>query len=110
MGGRGYMGGMGPGMWVGHLLGMLVLLALVAAVVWLLLRLNRTRVGVVGTPVPTAAPGAAPVAPQPRDALALLDERLARGDIEVSDYETRRRALTGQHVPDANQTRVDPLA
>ena len=100
--------GMGSGMWVGGLLGLLLFLALATAVVVLLVKLNRMRrEGVGGAAAPVA--GAA-VPPQPRDAIALLDERLARGDIEVSDYEARRRALTGQTVADPMQTRVDPLA
>ncbi|MFZ1410059.1 MAG: SHOCT domain-containing protein [Micropruina sp.] len=32
-------------------------------------------------------------APQAPDALRILDERLARGDIDVDDYATRRNAL-----------------
>lgn len=119
MGGRGYrpddMGWtMGGGWWVGGLIGFLVLAALVAAVIVLLVKLNRARAGAVAPGArPGVAPGVAPAAgpvPVPRDALALLDERLARGDIDVADYEARRRALTGQPAPGASETRVDPIA
>lgn len=34
--------------------------------------------------------------PPPADALRILDERLARGEIEVDDYFTRKTALLGE--------------
>ena len=51
---------------------------------------------------PTASPRDAgnPPPPQAPTAKALLDERLARGDIDVEDYRARREALeTGASGP-----------
>lgn len=45
---------------------------------------------------PGGPPGPQPFAAQPpANALQILDERLARGDIDVDDYLTRRSALLG---------------
>lgn len=93
------------------LLGLLVL-GLIVAVAVLATRLYRStrqpatmggqRPPGLGYPAagPQAAgrggPGAPATPPGLRpDALAILDERLARGDIDVGDYEARRRALLG---------------
>ena len=40
---------------------------------------------------------------QPHDALRILDERLARGEIEIEDYKARRDALTGNSYPPFQQ-------
>ena len=84
--GYGYGGGNHWGLCV------LVIVALVvfwAALAWIIVTLVRHR----GTP-----PGSIPPAPgsgssrPSSDALRILDERLARGDIEEDEY-TRRRSL-----------------
>ncbi len=51
----------------------------VAAVVWLVLTFLRTQTRLGGE--------------EPRSALRILDERLARGEIDVEEYRTRRVAL-----------------
>lgn len=86
-------------------LGMMALL-LVGVVLLVLWLLKRRQAGPAGfTPPPwqpghhpghhAGGPAAPPMPPQPGDALRILDERLARGDIDVDDYLTRRAALTG---------------
>ncbi len=87
-------------------LGMMALL-LVGTVLLVLWLLKRRKAGPAGfTPPPWQAghhpghhvgtPGTPPMPPHPADALRILDERLARGDIDVDDYLTRRAALTGE--------------
>lgn len=75
----------------------LLLLAILALLVALLMR--SPGVGQRGRRPDVPHPGAGfppPGGPvPPPDALRILDERLARGDIDVTDYEARRRALTG---------------
>lgn len=44
-----------------------------------------------------------PQAHQPQDALRILEERLARGEIEIDDYVARRDALTGNSYPPFHQ-------
>lgn len=75
---------MGWGMWWGMGLGTLILLVLIALLVWAIARGGRA------VPAPSSA------APRP-DALQVLDERLARGEIEPDDYNQRRRLLIEQH-------------
>lgn len=73
---------MGWGMWMGMSVGTLIFVALVVLLVWAAIRIGRTE--------------------QPRQqekpsALHVLDERLARGEIDPDDYSQRRRILTEQH-------------
>jgi uncharacterized membrane protein len=114
--------------WWGPLAGMILLLLVLTAVGLLIAllvrqgRVGRQRVQPgVGTTPPQQpwppAPGAtaATTPPVPMDALRILDERLARGDIDVADYAARRRALTGEvDAPrpssSPEETRVDPGA
>lgn len=98
----GMMGGFGFG-------GMLMGLLLIGAVLFAVFALaKRGRMGRFGGPVycekcgPAGhaehmhGPGPAPAGPsQPVDALKLLDERLAKGDIDVKDYVERKQALLG---------------
>lgn len=56
-------------------------------------------------------PGAPPAGPPgPWDALRILDERLARGEIEIPDYQARRDALTGNSFPPFHQPPNPPAA
>ncbi|GEP34573.1 hypothetical protein NSZ01_23410 [Nocardioides szechwanensis] len=74
------------GGWGGWLLMMLVMVAfwgLVVAAVVTLFR-SSARPGSAGSP-PAAHP----------DPQAILDERLARGDIDLEDYRARRAVLRG---------------
>lgn len=112
MGGRFRPDGLGMAHWGMGLLGLLFLLALLALAVAgavLLVRLLRQR-RAAATGAATGPAGVAPAASLPPNPLAVLDDRLARGDIDVADYEVRRRALTGGGAPSASETRVDPLA
>jgi putative membrane protein len=101
----------GPGLF-GPLLaiGFLVLLTLaVAALAWWLIRRRKGRAGFEphprwhgGPPVPHPGAGPVPV-PPPVSALQILDERLARGDLDVDDYLTRRAALLGDRPPNGTE-------
>jgi putative membrane protein len=54
-------------------------------------------------------PGAPPPGPPgPGEALRILDERLARGEIEIADYQARRAALTGASYPPFQQPPPSP--
>ena len=83
MDGWGEGGGGGWGAWVFMAIMMVMLFAVVAAVLYALLS-PRIRAGDAAT-----SPGAAGA----DDALRLLDERFARGDIEAEDYTKRRDLL-----------------
>lgn len=94
----------GPGMGGGSLLfgflgfiGTLVVLGLLALLVIYLVK--RAKGGKVG-PGPM---GHAHHRPPMPPALQILDERLARGEIEVEDYMTRKSALLGNADPGANE-------
>ena len=75
-------GGAGWGSWLVMILAMVAFWALVVIAIGALLRgvhddrADRRR------------------RPQPQDALRVLDERLARGDLEVQDYRARRELLS----------------
>ena len=84
--GYGYGGGSHWGLWVLMIVAMVIFWG---ALAWIIVTLVRHR----GTPVGSNAP--APVSgptPPGSDALRILDERLARGDIDEDEY-TRRRTL-----------------
>jgi len=72
----------GWGMWLGMGISTLILVVLIALLVWSISRIGRVE------------------APRPQrerpTALELLDERLARGEIEPDDYQQRRRILNDQ--------------
>ncbi len=74
---------MGGGMWLGMGLGTLVFVGLIVLVVWALGSARNTRPDVTH-------------AQSGPDAVRLLDERLARGDIDPEDYNQRRRLLADQ--------------
>lgn len=69
-------------------LGLLVMITLGALVFWLVLTIIRRM-----DMNPADAPRQSVPPPRP-SALQVLDERLARGEIDTEDYEQRRRALT----------------
>jgi putative membrane protein len=70
----------------GWLIGLLLVLLLVAAVAALVVVITRS----------TATPGSAAPAVQPDGhARRILDERLARGEIDANEYRERRAALGG---------------
>ncbi len=84
--GYGYGGGTHWGLWVLMIVAMVIFWG---ALAWIIVTLVRHRGVPPGSTPPTSGPGSA----QPgSDALRILDERLARGDIDEDEY-TRRRSL-----------------
>ena len=85
-----YGGGMGGGLWI--LIGLFWIL-LIAAIIWLVVRLlpsgTRASDGQRSTP---AAPGTSPAA-QRETPVEILDHRFARGEIDLETYQTHRAAL-----------------
>lgn len=92
-------GGTGFGMVYGlaGFVGTLVFLGLIALVVYLIVRRNKQ-----GHPV---APGHRPPMPP---AVQILDDRLARGDIDVEDYLNRKAALAGDGPKPTEWTPTPP--
>ena len=95
-------GGMGGGsnMLFGFLgfIGTLVVLGLLALlVVFLVKRAKGKKFG------PDSSMGRLHHHPPMPPALQILDERLARGEIEVEDYMTRKAALLGSSGPVTNE-------
>ncbi|MFI7061728.1 SHOCT domain-containing protein [Kribbella sp. NPDC050124] len=78
-----YWNGMGWGGWIMMTITVVAFWALVAVVVVALVRSLR---------------GSSAGVERPKDALELLDERYARGEIDEADYEHRRQLLTGHSV------------
>lgn len=78
-------GAWGAGAWVGMALMMIVFWGAVAALVVYVVRASGRR----DDGAPAGAGG-------PADAARVLDERFARGDIDVEEYTTRRDALRGR--------------
>ena len=70
--------------WTMMLLWAILLVVLVAGVIWAMLASSRP-----------AGPAYERQASSPPSARELLDERLARGEIDTDEYEQRRRALEG---------------
>jgi putative membrane protein len=80
--------------WIGIVVMALLVALVVAGLVALIVWLSRPRHSTTHAAV--AAPGAvpgAPPAPPALDARRILDERLARGEIDTDDYRARREAL-----------------
>lgn len=79
-------------------IGTLVVLTLIALFVVFLVKKAKGK---------NFGPGGGPMAhhhrPPMPPALQILDERLARGEIEVEDYMTRKAALLGSNGPVANE-------
>ncbi|MCW3156420.1 hypothetical protein [Micropruina sonneratiae] len=106
-----------------HLIGGMICLALFFAVLlgllFLALRIARKK-GLLpkrpfgpghhgpGPRGPRHEPGAPPHGPGPHEALRILDERLARSEIEIDDYQARRDALTGNRFPPFQQPPHSP--
>ena len=84
--GYGYGNGNHWGLWILMIVAMVVFWG---ALAWIIVTLVRHR----GTPPTSAPPASGSLVPPPGgDALRILNERLARGDIDEEEY-TRRRAL-----------------
>ena len=78
-----YGGGMGPGMWA--FMG-LFWVALIALIIWLVVKLLPSK----------AQPAAPPVSaqgPVPESPLEILDRRFARGEVDLETYKAQRAAL-----------------
>jgi uncharacterized membrane protein len=69
---------------------LVVFLAVVGGLIWSLIALSRAKkqAAAAGTSPATTAAGTTT-----ESALQILDERLARGEIEPADYEARKRLL-----------------
>lgn len=93
-------GGFGLMPMVGGLLMLLALAGIAFLVVWMLQK--RKALG------PNFLQPPAPPAPPANDPLAILDERLARGDIDVEDYRARRSALLDGGLPRNPTTEPPP--
>lgn len=81
-------GGPNPG-WLGGLIGLLFFLIVVAIIVWAILMVARDRH--YHHPLHW---GSGPVEPS-SDALKILNERFARGEISVEEYTERRDLIKG---------------
>lgn len=83
--------------WMGLVFVSLLVALVIAGIVALIIWISRTRYPVAATPAaPVGADSAATAASMsaaPGDARRILDERLARGEIEPEDYRARRDAL-----------------
>jgi putative membrane protein len=86
--GYGY-GGHHWGLWILMLVAMVVFWA---ALAWVIVTLVRHRG--TGAAPPPAAPGP-PATPSAGDAVRILDERLARGEIDGEEYSRRRSLIEG---------------
>jgi len=82
-----WFGGMGPAMWVGAGLFWVLLLG---AIVWLVVELVSSR---QRPEVPSGPTGAPAGAPAPESPLAVLDRRLAAGEVDIETYQRVRTEL-----------------
>ena len=89
----------------------MVVLSLLALLVFFLVKKAREKKSGPGAPGPMRPQHRPPLPP----ALQILDERLARGEIEIDDYMTRKAALLGggpatnEWVPPASAPRPDAV-
>lgn len=81
----------GLGTWLGMSLMMTVLIVVVVAVVVLVVRATASQQQTSSGYPPTTPRETSPDS----EALRVLDERFARGDIDESDYVSRRHLLSG---------------
>ncbi len=86
-------GNQGTG-WGGGLFGLLVFLIFVAVVVWVILTVARERGHRHGHPYGWG-PGPSVPSDPTQDALKILNERFARGEISVDEYTERRDLIRG---------------
>ncbi len=87
--GYGYGGGNHWGLWVLMIVAMVIFWG---ALAWIIVTLVRHR-GTPADPIPsTPGPSSSPPG---SDALRILHERLARGDIDVDEYTRRRSMIEG---------------
>ena len=70
----------GSGWWMGGAFGIVILVLVVGLIAWLAASVVRS-------------PGTAKTSPPPDDARRILDERLARGDIDREEYLDRVAVL-----------------
>ena len=105
-------GGFGFLHMIGGLVGMVLFLAILLGLAALAYKFARKKGWVSGGHRPGHGPrhepGAPPPGPGPWEALRILDERLARGEIEIADYQARRDALTGTSYPPFHQPPTPP--
>ncbi|MGB4628765.1 MAG: hypothetical protein WBH64_04795, partial [Propionicimonas sp.] len=87
-----------------HGIGCLLFLAAIAVVIWMIIKKKKGQ-----WPPQHHHPGHVPPPPEATasNAFQILDERLARGEIEVDDYLSRRAALSGDR-PNGAEYRPDP--
>lgn len=76
----------------GALVGFLLPLTIVALVAYGVFELVRSREAPIGAPAGGATPGWTPP-PTSSSALAILDERFARGELDAEEYVQRRSLL-----------------
>ncbi len=117
MGPRGGGGGFGFGFLhvIGSLIGMALFLALLALLAGLVFKVavkkgwvRKPRHHGHGPHGHRPEPGG-PSPQHPHEALRILDERLARSEIEIDDYKARRDALTGNSFPPFHQPPQPPV-
>ena len=101
MGGGG-MGGQGLLFGVAGFIFTLLVIGLITAFVIFLVK--RSKHG----PGPHPGHGRPPMQPGMPPAMQLLDERLARGEIEVPDYLERKAAMLGEHPRPTEWTATIP--
>ena len=88
-----YGGGMGGGLWI---LMVLFWVALIAAIVWLVIRLvpsNGAASGPAAAQQPTSALPLAPGQGALESPVEILDRRFAQGEIDLETYQAHRAAL-----------------
>jgi putative membrane protein len=84
-----------PGMgWGGGVVMLILFLIVIAAIVWVVFAVSRQGAHAHVHNHHTGASPATPTAAQ-TDALKILNERFARGEIDVEDYTKRRDLLKG---------------
>lgn len=86
-----YGGGMAGGAWI--FMG-LFWIVLIAAIIWLVVRLLPSGNHGHATSAPTAPLASPPVAgPRPDSPMEILDRRLALGEIDLETYQAHRAAI-----------------
>lgn len=95
--GRGMgMGMYGGGMILGGILGLLLIIAIIALIVWAVITVTRPRHQMSAPPQfvpPQGAPGSGPAVPQGPTPEEILRQRYAAGEIDDEDYQHRLTTL-----------------